>query len=100
MNSVTVMQNNFNGGELSPLMGARTDQARYGNGCSRLRNMVVFPHGPATRRPGFEFLGRCATDTGRVRLVPFIFNTEQTFVLEFSHQKMRVWNNGGLVVYR
>ena len=47
MSAVTVIQNNFNGGELSPLMGARTDQVRYGNGCKKLHNMMVLPHGPA-----------------------------------------------------
>lgn len=98
MSSVTVVQKNFNGGELSPLMGARTDQTRYVNGCARLRNMVVYPHGPATRRPGFQFLGSCESDEGETRLLPFMFNAEQSCVLELGNQYMRVWMKDGLVL--
>ena len=99
MSAVTVIQNNFNGGELSPLMGARTDQVRYGNGCKKLHNMLVLPHGPAARRPGFQFLGKCRENgTAKVRLIPFSFNVDQTYVLEFGNKYMRVWKDGGLVV--
>lgn len=99
MSAVTVIQNNFNGGELSPLMGARTDQVRYGNGCRKLHNMIALPHGPGARRPGFQFLGKCRENgTERVRLIPFTFNAEQTYVLEFGNRYMRVWMDGGLVV--
>ncbi len=99
MSAVTVIQNNFNGGELSPLMGARTDQVRYGNGCKKLHNMMVLPHGPAARRPGFQFLGKCRDNgTARVRLIPFSFNVNQTYVLEFGNKYMRIWKDGGLVV--
>ncbi|KAF1074351.1 hypothetical protein [Halodesulfovibrio sp. MK-HDV] len=99
MSAVTVIQNNFNGGELSPFMGARTDQVRYGNGCKKLHNMMVLPHGPASRRPGFQFLGKCReSGTARVRLIPFLFNVDQTYVLEFGNNYMRVWKDGGLVV--
>ncbi|WP_027361842.1 hypothetical protein [Halodesulfovibrio aestuarii] len=97
MSAVTVIQNNFNGGELSPLMGARTDQVRYGNGCKKLHNMMVLPHGPASRRPGFQFLGKCRDGGARVRLVPFTFNADQAYVLEFGNKYMRVWKDGGLV---
>lgn len=98
MSAVTVIQNNFNGGELSPLMGARTDQVRYGNGCIKLHNMLVLPHGPALRRPGFQFIGRCRENTASVRLIPFSFNVDQTYILEFGDRYIRVWKDGGLVV--
>ncbi|OBQ52736.1 hypothetical protein [Halodesulfovibrio spirochaetisodalis] len=98
MSSVTVTQNNFNGGELSPLMGARTDQTRYGNGCKKLHNMLVLPHGPATRRPGFQYLGECYYKDRYVRLIPFTFNADQTYILEFGHKYMRIWKDGGLVI--
>jgi len=98
MSAVTVVQNSFNGGELSPLMGARTDQVRYTNGCSSLKNMVVLSHGPATRRPGFQFLGRCKEGLARVRLLPFTFNADQNYVLEFGHKYIRFWKDGGQVL--
>lgn len=98
MGAVTVTQNNFNGGELSPLMGARTDQVRYTNGCKKLNNMVVLPHGPVARRPGFQYLGECYYNDTKVRLIPFSFNADQTYVLEFGHRYLRIWKDGGLVV--
>lgn len=98
MSAVTVVQNSFNGGELSPLMGARTDQVRYLNGCSSLKNMVVLSHGPATRRPGLQFLGMCKLHASKVRLIPFTFNVDQNYVLEFGNKYIRFWKDGGQVV--
>ncbi|MCT4536300.1 hypothetical protein [Halodesulfovibrio sp.] len=98
MGAVTVTQNNFNGGELSPLMGARTDQVRYANGCKKLKNMVVLPHGPVARRPGFQYAGECYYHDKKVRLIPFSFNADQTYVLEFGHRYFRIWKDGGLIV--
>jgi hypothetical protein len=61
--------------------------------------MMVLPHGPAARRPGFQFLGKCRDNgTARVRLIPFSFNVNQTYVLEFGNKYMRIWKDGGLVV--
>ncbi|UZP67382.1 hypothetical protein N1030_17570 [Desulfovibrio mangrovi] len=98
MSSVNILQSSFNGGELSPLMDARVDQSRYGNGCSVLRNMFVHPHGPASRRPGLRFAGECKACGGRARLIPFAFNVEQSYALEFGNLYMRVWKDGGQVV--
>lgn len=98
MTKATIMQSSFNGGELSPLMGARVDQSRYGNGCSLLRNMFVHPHGPASRRPGLHYAGACRYGDRRARLIPFAFSEEQSYALEFGHEYMRVWKDGGQVV--
>lgn len=98
MARTTLIQNSFNAGELSPLMAARGDQARYASGCRVLRNMLLHPHGPAFRRPGLRFMGPCADETAPPRLVPFVFNEEQAYVLEFAPERLRVWWRGGLVL--
>lgn len=98
MARTTLIQNSFNAGELSPLMAARSDQSRYGSGCRVLRNMLLHPHGPAFRRPGLRFMGQCADETVPPRLVPFVFNEEQAYMLEFAPLRMRVWWRGGLVL--
>lgn len=90
MATATVMQSNFNGGELSPLMDARIDQSRYANGCRVLRNMYVHPHGPATRRSGFRFICETKFSDRKSRLLPFSFSVEQSFVLEVGHLYVRV----------
>jgi hypothetical protein len=81
-------KHSFTAGEISPLMYDRVDFERYQNGCKTLKNMVCATQGPAIRRPGFAFindlssLGLDGTDP-RVRLVPFIFNELQAYVLVF-----------------
>ncbi len=103
MAKTTIVQTSFNSGELSPYMDARVDQSRYLSGCRTLRNMLLAPHGAAYRRPGFRYMGDALDSSGagvqrRVRLIPFVFNEEQSYVLEFSEKKMRVWFQGGLVL--
>ncbi|MCK5919684.1 MAG: hypothetical protein KAG66_02000 [Methylococcales bacterium] len=70
-------------------MYSRVDFKRYNNGCKKLRNAVCKTQGPATRRPGLEFINSLTLITDRdadndnVRLVPFIFNEIQSYVLVF-----------------
>lgn len=99
----TPIQQAFTGGELTPLLSARPDQARYQTGCRRLRNMVCIPQGAATRRPGFRYLGKTKSQptaerpAGGVRLNPFVYSVEQTRILEFGHLYMRVWRDNELL---
>lgn len=98
MARATIVRNSFNAGELSPLMAARVDQARYPNGCASLCNMLLHPHGGAWRRPGLRFMGLAADPAGPVRLIPFVFSEAQAYVLEFGPRSLRIWHGGGLVL--
>ncbi len=89
-------QPSFAGGELSPSLYGRHDIAKYAVGAKSLRNMIVEPHGSTSNRPGTVFI---AEGLGEGKLIPFEFNTEQAYVLEFTDLKMRIIRNGGLVVY-
>ena len=92
---------NFTAGELSPRLDGRTDLAKYFNGCKKLQNFLTFPQGGVTRRPGTEHIAEGAKSAGisrKSRLIPFEFNVEQTYVLEFSLQKFRIFKDGGIVV--
>lgn len=97
MSNIVISRNNFNAGELSPLLSARGDQQRYASGCSRLHNMVVYPHGAAVRRSGMRYLGNAAKKDGAVRLIPFIFSEEQAYVLEFTNNYLQIWKDGGCI---
>jgi len=75
----------FTSGELSDKMDGRTDMDLYYRGAKQLKNFVVLPQGNATRRPGTEFVGTLNNFvTDRIRLIPFEFNTEQTYILAFG----------------
>ncbi len=90
---------NFTAGELSPRLDGRTDLAKYFNGCKKLQNFLTFPQGGVTRRPGTEHIAvGDGSGADELRLIPFEFNVEQTYVLEFSSQKFRIYKDGGIVV--
>ena len=90
---------NFTAGELSPRLDGRTDLAKYFNGCKKLQNFLTFPQGGVTRRPGTEHIAvGDGSGADELRLIPFEFNVEQTYVLEFSDKKFRIYKDGGIVV--
>ncbi len=85
--STRQVKNSFTAGELSPQMLGRADLRAYANGAARLRNVVLHPTGGLSRRPGLRHL---AALPGPARLVPFEFNTEQTYLLAFFAGGMQV----------
>jgi hypothetical protein len=92
------VQRSFSGGEISPSLYARVDVAKYQNGLRTLRNYFVMRHGGAANRSGTKFIGEVKDSTKNVRLIPFVFNNDQTYVLEFGDLYMRVIKNGAQVV--
>jgi len=79
-------QTNFTAGELSPRVRGRTDIARYKNGLQLLENWLPLRQGGATRRPGFRFVAEVKDSTKKTRLIPFEFNDDQTYMLEFGEK--------------
>lgn len=88
----------FAGGELAPELAGRIDLTKFQTGLSLCRNMIVLPHGPVTRRPGFEFINVAQDSTQPVRLIPFSFSADQTVVLEFGHEYVRFHIDGGTLL--
>lgn len=103
-------QTNFTGGEQTPFLNARVDYKKYPNGAERLIDSVVHVTGGASRRAGSQFValakGRScfqasafqnnAFQTGAaasVRLVEFVFNTQEAYVLEFGAKYIRFYRN-------
>jgi len=82
------IKHSFSSGEITPLTAGRYDFSRRGNACQTLRNAICVAQGPATRRPGTRFvfdLGAIPDfdTTSPVRMIPFIFNEEQAYILIF-----------------
>jgi hypothetical protein len=93
----TVAFTNFTAGELSPRLDGRTDLTKYFNGSKTLQNMVVHPHGGASRRPGTKFIHEVKSSSAKTRLIPFEFSTTQTYVLELGNEYMRFYKDGGII---
>ena len=90
--------NNFTAGELSPRLEGRTDVSKYFNGCKKLQNFLIHPHGGASRRPGTKYVNTVKASANFTRLIPFEFNVEQAYILEFGNQYFRIHKDGGTVV--
>jgi len=98
MAKASPIQTNFTAGELSPRLDGRTDVAKYDNGCKTLENMLVHPQGGATRRPGTKFIGEVQDSSKDHRLIPFEFNVDQTYAVEFGDNQARFVTNDGFLV--
>lgn len=88
---------NFTAGELSPRLDGRFDLSKYRNGCSTLENLLIHPHGGATRRPGSYYVAGVKTNSAKTTLIPFEFNTEQTYIIEAGNQYFRFYKDNGQI---
>lgn len=98
MPKITTAKQNFTAGELSPRLFGRTDLGRYDNGAQIIQNFIVQPHGGLTRRPGTRFVREVKTSANKTRLIPFQFNVEQAYILEFGNTYFRIYKDGGIIV--
>ena len=96
MARVSTILTNFRSGELSPRLEGRVDLPKYNEGAQTVQNMLVFPSGGVTRRPGSYFAGR-SKDGGKVRLISFEFSDEQAYILEFGANYIRFFKDGGIL---
>ena len=55
---------------------------------------LVMRHGGTTNRPGTSFVGEVKDSTKATRLIPFIFNDDQTHILEIGHEYARIITGG------
>lgn len=88
---------NFTAGEFSPRLNGRVDIAKYYNAARTLENMIVHPHGGASRRLGTVFVAETKDSSNISRLIPFQFNVEQAYILEMGHNYLRFYKDNGQI---
>lgn len=88
----------FNAGELSPLMNARSDYAKYPAGAKTLQNMLVRSQGPITRRPGTKYIASVKDATDTIRIIPFEYSTTDAYIIELGDYYARFYRNGGQIL--
>ena len=81
----------FTAGEVSPDLLGRGDLTAYENGALALRNVFIQPTGGITRRAGLSYIDSAQ---GAGRLVPFEFNTQQTYLLVLTDAQITVYAGG------
>ena len=97
MARVSFAFSNFTAGELSPRLDGRTDINKYFNGTKTMENLVIHPHGSASRRSGTKFVAEVNTSSASTRIIPFEFSTTQTYILELGNLYMRFYKDGGYI---
>lgn len=86
----------FSTGEISPLSEGRVNTTQYQSACRVLENFTVSARGGVKRRGGMHYINK--TKNGQpARLIPFIFNREQSYVMEFGHKYIRFHRTDGTV---
>ncbi|WP_368640582.1 hypothetical protein ABRZ04_05215 [Castellaniella ginsengisoli] len=100
MPKVSTIQTNFTAGEISPKVRGRVDVTRYQNGAALLENCLVDIYGGVRRAPGTEFIGPVADMACSSLLIPFVFNRDAAYHLEFSDGVMRVIRAGAGIILK
>ncbi len=95
------IQNSFSSGEVSPSLFGRTDLSKFHNGAFTYRNFFANFRGGASSRAGLAYVGTCkqtaSVNSNPPRLIPFQFNINQGYALEFGDQYMRIIYRGGYI---
>ena len=94
-----VSQVSFARGELCPPLYMRTDIEQYTIGLKTLKNGFVHQEGCVSNRAGLEYIGEVKYSNKKTRLIPFVFNSEQTYIIEAGDKYFRFIQNGGYIVY-
>lgn len=98
MANVRTLQRSFAGGEVTPELFGRIDDAKYQAGAAKLRNFIALPQGPAVNRPGTAFVREVKDSTKLTRIIPFTYSTTQTMVIELGAGYFRFHTQGGTLL--
>ena len=91
------LQSDFSSGEITPRMFARVELSQYNNGLRECENWVPMPYGGLETRPGTEFVGEVKDSSDLVAILPFKFNTLETYVVELGDMYARFYTDGGRI---
>ncbi|WP_180182921.1 carbohydrate-binding protein [Acinetobacter sp. YH01020] len=84
-----ITKNNFSAGELAPTLYTRTDIQQYSNGAKTLKNVIPLVEGGVRKRPGTLYL---SDQLGAVRLIPFVVNSDNAFLIVFKPNLVEIIN--------
>lgn len=85
---------NFSAGKIGKKLCAQFDLPIYNNACEDMDNFIPYLQGPARFREGTKFVRESSEIA---TLIPFTFSDEQSYMLEFSHRRFRVFKDGAIV---
>lgn len=99
MAGTRLTQTSFSRGEIAPALYMRTEIEQYSLGCKQIKNGFIHQEGCVSNRSGFEFVGEVKDSNNETRLIPFCFNSEQTYIIEVGEKYFRFIQDGGYIIY-
>jgi hypothetical protein len=85
-------------GIISPELASSIDLDKARSGLIQCENFIIDALGGVKNRPGTQFGAETQDLTKLSRLIPFQFNIEQAYILEFGDLFMRVWKDGAVLL--
>lgn len=99
MAKTAIAQTNFTSGELSPKLYGRGDASNYQNGAEIVENAIVSVHGGLDRRDGLAYVRAAKLGAAaRVRIIPYVFNESQAFLVELGVGYARFYTAEGALL--
>lgn len=95
--STPISQRSFAAGEIAPALYARVDLSRYAIGARTVRNLFVARAGGLKNRPGTGYIDETRFPARVCRLIPWVFNSDQAYVVELGHQYIEFIRSGARI---
>jgi hypothetical protein len=95
--TVSTIQRSFAAGEIGPSLYGRGDARDYAWGLKTCRNCFVMRHGGVSNRAGSTYIAEVKDSSVRTYLLKFVFNDDQTYILEVGAGYMRFYQEGAQV---
>ena len=96
--SIYTLQATFARGEISPRLHSRADIDHWAMSLKQCVNYFVMRQGGLQKRTGTIFAAEVKDSSKKTRLIPFVFSTEQAYVVEMGDLYARYYANGGQVL--
>lgn len=91
MGRAHILQSNFNSGELTPRLIARSDLQRFFSGLLLNENFFILTQGGVKKRMG-TLVDGITNENKKARLISFFKSANDALIFELTDYKLRVWN--------
>jgi len=95
--NISVLFNNFLGGEVTPLMDGSPNTQAYQMGARRLENFLPMITGGVRKRPGTWYDGT-TRGNAKARLIDWLISDRRCLVLEITAGFIRIWDETNAVI--
>ena len=88
-----MLQPNLTNRELAPSLWSRVNLAKYLSSLKTCRNFIVQIFSKTKNHPNFEMISTTKYSNKKMHLIPFVFNQDQTYVLELSDYSLHAYTD-------